>query len=181
MPVSDTPTTPIKYTVPFTSPVNAALLAAASAERKEPTEIIQRATINYLIEKGHLPKVEADRIKLFWQLVDQTVEAAQQLCRDGKFAPSITLDAIRVCMNDPKWVAGYRTYVRDDIYKNGNPEKGPINREIGFRIRAGIGGKVQMTAEGKAATAKVLGEIIQSYTPMADYDRQAFGPPKAAA
>lgn len=179
MSVPNAPIASVKYTVPFTQPVNAGLLAAASAERMEPTEIIQRATTNYLIEKGFIPGPEAERIKLFWRLVDQSVVAAQKLCQDGEFASSITLDAIRVCMKDPAWVDGYRSYIGDDVYKNGNPEKGPINREIGFRIRAGIGGEVQKTAEGKAATVKVLGEIIQSYTPMANYDRATFGPPKA--
>ncbi|TIP03913.1 MAG: hypothetical protein E5X17_01830 [Mesorhizobium sp.] len=156
------------------------MTAAAQAERKEATEIIQRATINYLIDVGYMPPEEADRFKLFWWLVDETVLAAQKICRDGGFARSITLDAIHSCMNNPKWVDGYRTYVRDDIFKNGNPEKGPINREIGFRIRAGIGGVVEKTPQGKAATVKVLGEIIQSYTPMVDYDRDAFLHSRAA-
>ena len=34
-------------------------------------------------------------------------------------------------MKDEKWLDGYRRYVKDNIFKNGNPEKGPINREIG--------------------------------------------------
>ena len=46
-------------------------------------------------------------------------------------------------MEKPDWVAGYREFVQDDIYKNGNPLKGAINRETGFRIRAGIGGNFQ--------------------------------------
>lgn len=178
---TDVAATPVKYTVPFTASAATALSTAAQAERKEPTEVIQRATINYLIDAGYMPQEEGDRFKLFWWLVDQTVLAAQKICRDGGFAPSITLDAIHACMNDPKWIDGYRSYVRDDIFKHGNPEKGPLNREIGFRIRAGIGGVVQKTPGGKAATVKVLGEIIQSYTPMVDYDRAAFGPSKAAA
>jgi hypothetical protein len=79
-------------------------------------------------------------------------------------------------MKDPEWVSGYREFVQDDIYKNGNPHKGVINREIGFRIRAGIGGETVKGPDGKNVTAKVLGEIIQSYTPMADFDRAQFGP-----
>jgi hypothetical protein len=179
-----TSATPIKYTVPFTFAVNAALLRAAGAERMEPTEIIQRATINSLIKDGYIEKVEADRIKLFWVLVDRAVQAAQDICRDDQFKSSITLDAIHVCLKDPtklsgqpySWIEGYRAYVKDDIYKNGNPEKGPINREIGFRIRAGIGGIVEKGEDKKAKIVKVLGEIIQSYTPMADFDREAFKP-----
>ena len=176
--------TQVKYTVPFTSVVNAAPLRAAAAERMEPTEIIQRATINSLIKEGFIEKVDADRIKLFWALVDRAVQAAQEICRANRFKSSITLDAIRDCMKDPaklagqpyNWIDGYRAYVRDDIYKNGNPEKGPINREIGFRIRAGIGGVVEKGDDGKPKTTKVLGEIIQSYTPMADFDQVTFNP-----
>lgn len=168
-----------KYTVPFTAAANTALARAAAVERMEPTEIIQRATINSLIQSGYLDETEANRIRLFWRLVDQTVAAAQQICREGGFSSSITLDAIRRCMKDSTWLDGYKVYVKDDIFKNGNPEKGPINREIGFRIRAGIGGVVEKNADGKAKTVKVLGEIIQSYTPMADYDRAAFVPTNA--
>jgi len=186
---SNQPGTPIKFTVPFTSAINAALLRAAAKERMEPTEIIQRATINSLIQDGYIEKEEADRIKLFWALVDRAVEAAQAICRDNRFTSSITLDAIHDCMKDPakldgqpyNWIDGYRAYIRDDIYKNGNPEKGPINREIGFRIRAGIGGLVEKGDDRKSKTTKVLGEIIQSYTPMADFDRVTFKPQVTSA
>jgi hypothetical protein len=181
--------TQIKYTVPFTSVVNAALLRAAAAKRMEPTEIIQRATINSLMEDAFIEKVDADRIKLFWALVERAVQAAQEICRAGRFARSITLDAIQDCLKDPaklagqpyNWTEGYRAYVGDDIYKNGNPEKGPINREIGFRIRAGIGGFVEKGDDLKPKTMKVLGEIIQSYTPMKDFDRETFKPQATSA
>ena len=179
----------IKHTVPFTSHVNAALLQAATAARVEPTEIIQRATINKLIEDGFIEKTDADRIKLFWALVDRVVTAAQNICRDDRFSSSVTLDAIHDCMKDPaklpgrdyNWTDGYRAYVGEDIYKNGNPEKGPINREIGFRVRAGIGGRVEKTANGKSKNTKVLGEIIQTFTPMADFDRVTFNRQAASA
>lgn len=151
-------------------------MLAVKAERMEPTDIIQRATIKHLIEEGYVDKAEAERFKLFWHLVDQTVVAAQKICRNGSFGSSITLDAIRECKKDPAWLNGCQAYVKDDIYKSGIPEKGPINRKIGRRIRAGIGGIVEKDADGKARIVKVLGEIIQSYTPMADYDQKALGP-----
>lgn len=169
-----------RYTVPFTAAVNTALMRACATERMEPTEIIQRAIVNSLIQSGYLDETESNRIRLFWRLVDQTVAAAQQICREGGFSASITLDAIHRCMKDPAWLDGYKAYVKDDIFKSGNPEKGRINREIGFRIRAGIDGVVDKDADGKAKTVKVLGEIIQSYTPMADYDRASFGLQKSA-
>jgi hypothetical protein len=169
---SNQPVTQIKYTIPFISVVNAALLRAAAAERMEPTEIIQRATINSLIKDGFVEEADADRIKLFWALVDRAVQAAQDICLAGRFASSITLDAIHDCMQDPaklagqpyNWTDGYRAYVRDDIYKNGNPEKGPINREIGFRIRAGIGGEVEKSDDKKPKTTKVPTSISSKVT-----------------
>ena len=188
--MSNTPTslevTPhlVKYSVPFAAAANAGLIRAAEALRMEPTEVIQRATLRFLIDDDFIDKPAADRIKLFWALVDQTVTAAQDICRRGEFDASITLNAIKMCMKNAArldgfkctWVEGYRTYIGDDIFKNGKPAKGPINREIGFRIRAGIGGETEKGPDGKAKTVKVLGEIIQSFTPMADYDRAAFGP-----
>jgi hypothetical protein len=51
-----------------------------------------------------------------------------------------------------------------------------INDQIGFRIRAGIGGVGGKGDDGKPKTTKVLGEIIQSYTPMADFDQVTFKP-----
>lgn len=167
---------PVKYTVPFVPEANKALKLAASAAGMEPIEFIQRATINSLIKDGYIDKAEAARITLYWRTVDQVVSAAQALCGDGKFSSSITLDAIHECMTDPTWLEGYKVLVKDDIFKNGNPEKGPINREIGFRVRAGIGGVTVKDENNKPKTVKVLGEIIQSYTPMAKYDDVKFGP-----
>lgn len=173
-----------KHSIPVSLAVNDAILRAAAEQRMEPTEIILRAIISNLIENGYLDEANAERIRLYWALVDRAVKAAQDICIAGRFESSITLDAIHDCMRDTEklpnlpytWVDGYRTYVKDDIFKNGNPEKGPINREIGFRIRAGIGGRVEMGENKKPKTVKVLGEIIQSYTPMKDFDRVAFKP-----
>jgi hypothetical protein len=106
--------------------------------------------------------------------VARAVEVATQRCRAGLFASSITADTFHACAAEPAWAADYRAYVGDDIYKNGNPLKGGINREIGFRVRQAIGGEVMKDDAGRPVVAKVLGEVIQSYTPMADYDRSRF-------
>ena len=177
--------TQIKYTIPFTSIVNAALFRAAAAERMEPTEIIQRATINSLIKDGFIEEADADRIKLFWELW-----LIERFKRRRTFAlPAVSqvrspwTRYTTACRTRPNWPVGPITGLKDigpmfkmTFYKNGNPEKGPINREIGFRIRAGIGGIVEKGDDGKSKTTKVLGEIIQSYTPMADFDRVTFKP-----
>ncbi len=173
---TNAPPATIRVTIPFSPAVHEGLRRGAERDHRELTEFIQRVLTEYLMEKELLEKVEEDRIRLMWKLVDQAVATAQNICRDGGFTAAITLNAIQACMKDPKWVSCYREFVQDDIYKNGNPRKGIINREIGFRIRAGIGGETVKGPDGKNVSAKVLGEIIQTYTPMVDFDRAQFGP-----
>jgi hypothetical protein len=143
------------------------------ALRRDIYEHIQRVLAEHVIETKSLPSEEARMIELMWSLVDRTVDAAKAICREGGFNEDITLRAIERAKQDPRWIQDYATFVQDDIYKNGNPRKGPINREIGFRIREGIGATVIKDPAGKSATKKVLGEIIQSYTPMASFDPEA--------
>ncbi|WP_444668410.1 hypothetical protein [Cereibacter changlensis] len=160
----------------LSTPVLEALKEEAISLRRDPYEHIQRVLAEHTIRMGFLPKQEADMVRLMWSLVDQAVEAAKAICREGNFDEDVTLRAIQRVKEDPKWVQDYAAYVQDDIYKNGNPRKGPINREIGFRIREGIGAVVVKGADGKSASKKVLGEIIQSYTPMASFDPAAVRP-----
>lgn len=166
------PTT-TKLSMTLHTPVYVALEKEAHGHRRDLFEHIQRILAEHVIKTESISKEEAAMIELMWQLVDQAVSAAKAICREGKFDEDITLRAIQRAKEDPTWVAGYAKYVQDDIYKNGNPRKGPINREIGFRIREGIGGTVIKGPDGKSATKKVLGEIIQSYTPMASFDPEA--------
>jgi len=163
----------IKQTIPFGLPLHNALMAEAATLRREFTEHVQHLLYEHAIEKGFLVGEDVLRIKLFWELVDDVKEAAKDLCRAGKFARSITKDAIDICLRNDGWVAKYKQYVKDDIFKHGNPLKGHINREIGARVRQGIGGEVELGADGKAINVKVVGSIIQSYTPMSDYDPKA--------
>lgn len=166
------PTT-TKLSMTLHTPVYEALEGEARDHRRDFYDHIQRVLAEHVIKTKSLPEEEAEMIELMWRLVDRAVEAAKEICREGKFDEDITLRAIQRAKEDQTWTAGYAAYVQDDIYKNGNPRKGPINREIGFRIREGIGGKVVKGLDGKSATKKVMGEIIQSYTPMASFDPEA--------
>lgn len=163
----------IKVSLPLAPVIHEALQGEAVLKQRELTEHIQRLLAEHLIKEDLLKPSQAYNLQLKWRLVDRAVEVAQEICRSGEFSSKITLDAIRTCMKNPEWVAGYREFVGDDIYKNGNWLKGEINPEIGYRIRAGIGGRTVRKADGKAATVKVLGEIIQSYTPMQSFDSTA--------
>jgi hypothetical protein len=159
-----------KHTLTLLDSVYAALKLSAARQGLEPNEVIQNLIIDHVIEAGTLDEATQKRIETGRRLVASAVEVAKQRCREGLFSSSITLDTFHACASDPEWAADYRAYVGDDIYKNGNPMKGGINREIGFRIRAGIGGEVEKNDDGKPVMAKVLGEVIQSYTPMKNFD-----------
>jgi hypothetical protein len=156
----------VKMSVTIPSEVHHGLSVQAAAAGRELPEQIQ-----WILTKAALPDMNpeaAARQESAWRIVDGAVRAAQSLCREGKFSRSITLDAIRRCKADADWLSDYKAVVGEDIYRTGNPRKA-INREIGFHIRRGIGGTVEMKGN-KPAQEKVLGEIIQSYTPMTDFD-----------
>jgi hypothetical protein len=106
-------------------------------------------------------------------LVQRAVATACRIKRDDGFAPDITLKVFSACMADKLWAADYETYVKDNPYKHGNPRKGAINREIGARIRKGIGVQVAKLSDGKPAKIPVSGSIIQSYTEMESFDSDA--------
>ncbi|MFZ2104503.1 MAG: hypothetical protein WAV18_03820 [Roseiarcus sp.] len=163
----------VKMSLPLATVIHNALRAEAKTLRREFTEHVQRILAEHAIHAGYVKPNDAESLRLMWKLVEQAVEAAKAICRNGQFTSAITLASIQACKKDPEWLNGYRAFVQDDIYKNGNPLKGIINREIGFRIRAGIGGKVVTDANGKHEIVKVLGEIIQSFTPMESFDPEA--------
>jgi hypothetical protein len=146
--------------------LNQAVQQAVAADGGEVSLTMHRALVPYLKERGFLPQREAERFDLFWRLVNHVVLKAKEIAHDGQFPETITLDAIHMAMKDEWWVTGYRTYIGDDIYRTGIAEKGPINREIGFRVKEALGARVKKDANGKVMTTKVLGEIIQSYTPL---------------
>jgi hypothetical protein len=147
--------------------LNQAVQRAVAADGGEVSLTMHRALVPYLMKQGFLPQAEADRFDLFWRLVNHVVLKAKEIAHDYQFPETITLDAIHMAMKDEWWVTGYRTYIGADIYRTGVAEKGPINREIGFRVKEALGARVKKDANGKVMTTKVLGEIIQSYTPLA--------------
>lgn len=160
-----------KHSLTLMPRVYDALKLSAEQQGVEPNELIQNLIIDHVIEAKTLDAATQEHILTGRRLIATAVEIAKQRCRDGLFADSITLDTFRACSADPKWIADYEAYVGDNPYKNGNPLKG-INREIGFGIRRAIGGEV-VKVGGKPVSTKVLGEVIQSYTPMSGFDTAA--------
>ena len=99
---------------------------------------------------------------------------------DGGFSEHITLEATQHCTRVPRWLEDYATCIEDDVYKHGNPLKGPINRAIGAQIRAGIGGVVKKDSNGKPVMKRVLGEVIQSFTMFESFDPVVVHGPSVA-
>jgi hypothetical protein len=157
----------VRMTVVLPRFIVEALKVGAMKEKRELNEHIQRLLADLL--KKETPQEyqgEAGEFQLMWTLVDRAAEEAKKIAAEHGVTRSITLDAIRACKADPKWLAGYAEFVQDDIYKSGIPRKGTINREIGFRIRAAVNGTVELNANGKPVNVRVPGEIIQTYTAM---------------
>lgn len=156
-----------KHTLTMLDSLWAALRKSAAKEGRDPSELIVDLIEKRVIADETLDDYTKRRLRLRDQILDGVVEAATAIKEAGNFAESITHDAIALCLADPAWRHAYAEYVEDDIYKAGNPLKGPINREIGYRVRRAMNGDViKDKATGKPLNVKVLGSIIQSYTPM---------------
>lgn len=126
------------------------------------------------IDESFLEFWDADRDDLRERLIAQVVQAAEELCRSGQFAPALTLHAIQVCKGDPEWLAGYARFVGGDIHGNRNPLKKQINPHFGRRIKAGVGAEDRTDGDGNPIRQHVGNEIIQSYTLFEIYDPQAL-------
>lgn len=159
-----------KHTLTLPDGVYGALSASAKRLGLEPNELIQDLIVERVIADRTLDEATTKQIQAYKWLVSEAVKRAVQQCRDGAFSPSLTADVFEACAEDQEWAAQYRFYVQDDIYKNGNPRKGPINREIGYRIRAAVGAEVEKDDKGATVMKKVTGLVIQSYTPFTSCD-----------
>lgn len=129
--------------------------------------VIQRVLAKHVTEAGFLEFSKAKRLEEFWWLVDEVVKQALIICdRDGP-SSDITAKACTECAGDPAWCKRYEAYIGGPAFGKGNPEKGPVNREIGFRIRAALNAEVRTKPDGNSDSAKVQEGIIQTYSPFA--------------
>ena len=170
-----------KFSQSVPAPVHAGLEKKARELGQDSHEYIQRVLTQHVIDQHAIVDDVAKRLQLTWRVVDQCVEVARQICRDGHFSAHITLEAIQQCTRDLNWLEDYARCIEDDVYKHGNPLKGPINRAIGAQIRAAIGGMVKKDSNGKPVMKRVLGEIIQGYTLFDAFDPEVVHGPGVAA
>ena len=157
-------TTAVKFSMSIAPVLFERISMEAMRLNRSPSEHIVRIILEYLAKSGEQldPRLEHER--LLWELVDEAERTALGIEANHGFSPDITLHTIQACTKNPDWAAKYREFVGDDIFKSGLPEKGRINRELGFRIKAALGAETMKDSTGKVVTVKVLGEIIQSYS-----------------
>lgn len=155
-----------KLSISLNTSVSTALGTIAAKRRMDINELIQRVLTDFSWSERALDQKNYKELKMTRELVDQAVQTALDICARDGFRSDITHEAIKVCKEDPTWVGSYRKLTGDDIYRTGNPRKGPINRQIGFRIRLATAARPRLGPNGKPENVKVTGEIIQSYTPL---------------
>ena len=129
------------------------------------------------IDMDFLKFWDSERSELKQRVIARVVETAREICRAGKFDRDLTLRAIQLCKKDGPWLADYTRYVGGSIYQHGNHLKQEINREIGRRVRIGVGAEVVTRSNGRPAKVGIADEIIQSYTPFASFDPAAVVEP----
>ena len=155
-----------KLSISLNTAVHADIEAISATQKMDLNEVIQRALADFAWKEGALDEEDYKELKMTRELIDQAVQTALDICdRDG-FRSDITYEAIKTCKQDERWVETYKTLVGGDIYRNGNPRKGAINRQIGFRIRFATEARPRLSSNGRPENVKVTGEIIQSYTPL---------------
>ena len=104
------------------------------------------------------------------RLIQQVIETARKLCRNGLFDRTLTMNAIRLCCAEPNWLQDYERYINGDAYSDRNALKSEINREFGRRIKGTLGCEVESYANGDPVRVLVRDEIVGSFTALASYD-----------
>jgi hypothetical protein len=158
-----------RHVISLTESVWGALKASAERRGVEASELMQKVLIDFLLKEDTLAADAREDILSHRWLIERVVETAKALCRTGSFAPSLISDAIAKCEVDPEWALRYTKYVRDDMFKHGNPRK-EINREFGWYIRRAVGGQVVKKGDGKPSVKPVNGHVFQSYTELGSFD-----------
>jgi hypothetical protein len=147
------------------SAIFGALEREAMIENMDVTDIAERILETHTLNAGYLNPDEKEEISMYRSLIQRVINTAMQIAKEQGCKDTITADTIEVCMANAEWRADYTRYVGDDPYKNGNPKKQNINPSFGYWIKKSLGAKSKMK-DGKPENRKVLGSIIQSYTPL---------------
>ena len=103
-------------------------------------------------------------------LIREVVEAARELCRTGQFDRALTLNAIRHCCEDLRWLLHYEIYLGRSAYEPDNDLKTLINPQFGKKIKAELGCTDELNSNDKPVIETVADEIVGSFTAFASFD-----------
>src|SRR5690348_8440373 len=124
------------------NPVYRALQNSAAAAGMDEGIHASRIIEDYLLSQGSLIDEEVRHdILVSRSLIARAVDAALAIRQSGYLDSDITFKAIQAVSADDSWLSDYRSLVRDDPYKTGNPRKQTINQNLGYFIKKAVGGR----------------------------------------
>jgi len=124
---------------------------------------MQRIIEEHALNNGSMPGSTVQERLMFWRLVDEAIDKAVSIWESQGPSRDVTAQTFAACEKDPDWLNRYETFVGGPAKAKGNPKKGLINREIGYRIRARLSAQVEKI-DGKTVNVKVTDSIIQSFS-----------------
>ena len=141
-----------------------ALVEAATAKGVTASALTAEVVENFLLEGGFVEPAAAADLLLLRALRDDAIDKLHHLVSTEGFSADITRRTFQACQDDAAWLANYRTYVRDDPYRTGNPRKTNANQTIGSRIKSELQAVDVIDEFGKPARGRApVGMIIQTY------------------
>ena len=144
--------------------VRARFASEAKAEGMELGHFLQKVLENHLLDTAPKDDPLAERIRAKRAVIDQTVETAKRLDRDGRFDEHFVLNVMKTAAKDEDFMKIYNTAIGwNPETKKAHGQKA-LNQQLGRLIRKSVGAKGMKTDAGRVARAQVTGEVISSYT-----------------
>jgi hypothetical protein len=154
---------PVKLSVRLSQEVHDALASQAGRKGFEVGDHIRRLLEKRAAKSGLMPKRDAERIRLHWEVVEAFQALARAIDADGGFDAHFTLTVFRRAVADPKLRTLYERAVEGDAFAVGLAGKSPLNMYLGWYVKNAVGAHPRVDADGKPQRGQVRGEPIQSY------------------
>jgi len=155
----------IQRTLRIDKAVDAALVALAAEDSKEPAEYMADVLAQHAAESDFLGRADAVRVENEIAIKERARDRAREICAK-RFDPNVTLRVFQEFRTDPQLDAIYRIAIGADPTSRGNHTQARINRSLGSIIKRAVGGEAETTANGHRINAWVSEEHIRTYTPL---------------
>lgn len=155
----------VKRTIRVEKSVDAALVAQAALESKDPSEYITDLLSRHAIDLGVLAAADAKRVENEIEIKRRARDRAREICAK-QFDPDVTLKVFQEFRAEPEFNAMYCAAIGGDPMTRGNHTQARINRSLGSIIKRAVNGEAETTPSGHRINATVSDEYIRSYTPL---------------